>query len=43
MAIQAAWHRQALRISGMLTESFYEMRREKPAVAKPKKVIQALN
>jgi len=43
MVVRAAWHRQALQISSMLTESFYEMRRTTPAMAKPKVVIRALN
>jgi hypothetical protein len=43
MVVRAGWHRRALGISSMLTESFYEMRREPSAMAKPSKVIRVLN
>jgi hypothetical protein len=42
MVAQAAWHRQALRISSMLTETFYDMRHMERAMANPRKVIQTL-
>jgi hypothetical protein len=43
MVASAGWHRKALQISSMLTESFYQMRREPAAMARPNKVIRVLN